>query len=343
MVVSTPRSGPVTIAEPNPATPQRTPDLDERPITLQLAEELFAPATIADIQAGFDQLRVFAECFEDAQKFRIALSNRLGGAERGSIGILAESVTPALDLAERSEKEWKKALLGCYRRVVPSEIRDWQQAQPGVGPHLMARLLGTIGHPVLASPHHWESATNKDGAARVLVADAPYLRNVGKLWAYCGHGDPTRRRRRGMHADDAMALGSPRAKMLVWNLAVATMKQKPSAVAHTSPGTQTAPGDSGPSDGPPSDVSPTPSELATGGPSDSCRGSTEAVPSPENSALIPGNYRDVYDRGRGIYATRDGWTLGHQHAAALRLTGKSILRDLWLAGTAHLDTLPRQG
>jgi len=41
-------------------------------------------------------------------------------------------------------------------------------------------------------------------------------------------------------------------------------------------------------------------------------------------------YRDVYEQGRATYATREGWTPARQHAAALRLVGKEILRDLWV-------------
>lgn len=64
-------------------------------------------------------------------------------------------------------------------------------------------------------------------------------------------------------------------------------------------------------------------------------------------------YRDVYDTARAKYADRvhdtdcpqclkDGvpggpWRPGHQHAAALRLVGKTILKDLWVAA-AREDT-----
>src|SRR3972149_2323308 len=43
-----------------------------------------------------------------------------------------------------------------------------------------------------------------------------------------------------------------------------------------------------------------------------------------------GLYRDVYDVARINYQSREGWTLGHQHNAALRKVGKEILRDLWI-------------
>lgn len=48
-----------------------------------------------------------------------------------------------------------------------------------------------------------------------------------------------------------------------------------------------------------------------------------------------GPYREAYDEARTKYAERD-WTDGHRHAAALRFTGKRILRDLWRVRHAEL-------
>lgn len=242
---------------------------------------------------AWHELRVFAELYADVQQTRIACANR---AERGGLDptILASYLVGLRD----SEHQLGLALVRCYRRVVPAPIRAWQQATPGIGEHLLARLLGAIGDPRWATPYHWESP---DGATahpepsqtaprRVLVADPPFERNVAKLWAYCGHGDPTRRRRRGMTAEDGAALGNPRAKMLVHLLAEASMK---------------------------------------------CGGTAaddHAVPSSvSRPSRARSPYRDTYEQARERYADREGWTPGHQHAAALRLVGKEILRDLWLA------------
>lgn len=210
---------------------------------------------------GWKELRIWAEMFEDAQKARIACTNR---AERS--GLDPAIYTPQLDAMKAAEHTVKLAMVRHYRRVVAGPIREWQQATPGIGEHLLARLLGIIGHPVHAEPHHWEG----EGANRVLIADLPFDRNIAKLWAYCGHGDPTRKRAKGMTAEQAFSLGNPRAKMVVHLLSEACMKQR------TSP------------------------------------------------------YRIVYDHARNIYEQREGWTPGHQHAAALRKVGKEVLRDLWI-------------
>lgn len=41
-------------------------------------------------------------------------------------------------------------------------------------------------------------------------------------------------------------------------------------------------------------------------------------------------YRPVYDAARQKYADREGWTLKHQHNAALRKMARALLLDLWL-------------
>lgn len=252
--------------DPSP-TVDRGP-IDTRATSVGGGTPPLPPGTAIDVPApraappdGWKELRIWAEMFEDAQKARIACTNR---AERS--GLDPTVYTPQLDAMKAAEHAVKLAMVRHYRRVVAGPIREWQQATPGIGEHLLARLLGVIGHPVHAEPHHWEG----EGANRVLISDPPFDRNIAKLWAYCGHGDPTRKKAKGMTAEQAFSLGNPRAKMVVHLLSEACMKQR------TSP------------------------------------------------------YRIVYDHARNTYADREGWTPGHQHAAALRKVGKEVLRDLWI-------------
>lgn len=153
--------------------------------------------------------------YEDAQKARIQCGNRIGSAS-----IDPDLTTGPLDALQAAEAEMGKALRAQYRRSVPEPIRRWQTDTRGIGEHMLARLLGIIGHPVIAQPYHWEG----EGADRVLVADPPFRRNVAKLWSYCGHGDPTRKRAKGMTAEAAAGLGNPRAKMLTHLMAEAVIK-----------------------------------------------------------------------------------------------------------------------
>lgn len=232
---------------------------------------------------GWLELRIWAEMFNDAQLQRIAATNR---AERG--GVDPGLYLPYLEMQERAEHVAKLGMVRCYRRVVPAPIRAWQKTQPGIGDHTLARLLGHLGHPVYATPHHWEGT----GSKRTLIADEPYDRTIGQLWQYCGHGDPARRVRKGITADELAGLGKPDLKMIVHLIAEACMKQKDREGA---------------------------------------------------------DYRDVYDARRLATLERlhaapcircgpsgkpaaegSPWSKAHQHADALRIVGKELLRDLWL-------------
>jgi len=53
-------------------------------------------------------------------------------------------------------------------------------------------------------------------------------------------------------------------------------------------------------------------------------------------------YRPVYDAARAKYATREGWTLKHQHNSALRKMARALLLDLWLTAQG-LDPIYGQG
>ena len=218
-----------------------------------------------------------------------------------------------LDLTLTTEQEVRAELVREYRRVAPPEVRAWQQATPGIGELGLARLLGHVGHPVHAVPYHWEG----DGPARRLVAGAPFDRSIRQLWAYCGHGWAGRPRSRLMTADELWALGQPVAKRVVRWMATGCQRQVEAEY-------------------------PTPQGVMARRPA-----------SPYRTDYVLA--RDRYgDRRHAQACPRCGprgqpappgspWTPGHQHAAALRLVGKTILRDLWLAAWEPRPGRPRLG
>lgn len=136
---------------------------------------------------GWIELRVWAEMLFDAQRARIACTNRI---ERG--GIDSAYFKPQLATLIAAEHEFALSLRECYRRTVPASIRAWQRDAVGIGAPALARLLGHLGDPS--------------------------TRSLRQLWSYCGHGDAERKRRKGMTQDEAKALGSPMCKMIVHQL-----------------------------------------------------------------------------------------------------------------------------
>lgn len=270
---------------------------------------------------AYDELRVLADSFEDAQRTRIQIENRLRSGT-----VPSAPVEEALASLLHAEKKLGLAMRRSFRTTAP-HIYQWVKDTAGIGEHLMARLLGCIGDPLIAQPYHWEG----DGAERVLIADEPFVRSVSQLWSYCGHGDPTRKRRKGMTVDEAFALGSPKAKMIVHLLAESAMKCTGGATTWPGPDYEAPPGADSPSG----------SSDAAGSYQDSTPGGSFSDDAPSFVAMprhAPvrrrSPYRDVYDHARRRYADRD-WTPAHQHNAALRYVGKQILRDLWIA--AHQE------
>lgn len=288
------------------------------------------PATEAVEWAAFDELRIYAECLADSMDHRIALANRLRSGT-----VPKDVVAELLADLNHTEKVLRRGMVKSFRRTAP-EVAAWTKETVGLGEETMARLIGCIGHPVVARPHHWEG----EGTSRQLVADEPYLRTVSQLWSYCGHGDPARRKRKGMTADDAMRLGSPHAKKLVYLLAVACMKcagseERPPAT-DADPTSTERPSLVDPFDPTGHIRSDAPGHPAGGSPHESA--DAEVATTPEGSPRRRSPYRDVYDDRRLVTADRHDWTPGHQHADAIRLTGKAILRDLWIVTRTAMET-----
>lgn len=332
--------------------------------------------------SGYRMLRVLAEMFYDAQENRKRIANRAGRYAQAE-GTPTKHTMPdwlafEVDNAAREEKRVGKLLVAHYHDVAPRGVILWQESTPGVGAHLTARLLGHLGHPRIAVPYHWEGT----GTKRALVADDPYLRSVGQLWAYCGHGDPALRGRSKV-AEENFAAGSPMLKMLVWNMASCAMKHKnpdptiepslPSAqasgrdpLAATQCGADTHlrrgggdlldPGQAD-CDTQVKAAGVDPSETADLARNDHHLPPVDGLGSSCTATIVNAvpisdtwPYRVVYDQRRletaerlhGQPCVRCGpsgkpaqpgtpWSKNHQLADALRIVGKTILRDIWEA------------
>ncbi len=246
---------------------------------------------------AYQGLKNAANAYFDVQDFRNAMENK---ARSGQADI--ELVSFAADRYREIEAHVSRIMVTEMRQAVPLQVRAWQKASPGIGEHLLAKLLGVIGDPYVAQPMRWEdrpgAAGGKDDPKRVLVAGEPYVRNVAKLWAICGVGDPARKRRAGMTTAEAAALGNPKAKATMRLLAESCTKQ---------PGSH-----------------------------------YEIVYREARERYAARVHAQLCAQCKDSSAAGEPWRPGHQHSAALRLVAKEILRDLWEAAReAHTDIPPR--
>lgn len=223
-----------------------------------------APGThAADAWAGeLEIVSVLGELLDDIERTRIANGNRIAALEReyGSSHPELDAIQAHLGTLEHSaELELKRA----WRK---HPLAPWAKAIPGAGEKLVARLICAVGDP----------------------ADR---QNVAKLWAYCGHGDPSRSRMIPKNAtqSELMKRGNPTAKKRTYLLA-AQFRRTPSSPYRM--------------------VYDDARERYAGRKHESvcvrC--------GPAGHPAKPGSE----------------WSLAHQDAAALRYVGKMFLRDLWV-------------
>jgi len=282
---------------------------------------------------SFDDIRMYSETLDDIEDVRMALENRIRALEDECTGaaalptdiyvmllgdVAAEKLlsvggmrvvgedgerkkNPAYDSITKDAKGgiWGNenyVIKQLERAMENHPLGPWimSPAQKGLGLKQAGRLLGVIEDPYIRAPVYGE-----DG--EVLEPARP-RRGPGELWAYCGahtvpgeHGGNVAPR----HQKGVQSNWNDKARMRLYTIAMSCMKQR------------------------------------KGNP-----------------------LRDVYDRGRKKYAnavhenecrnrsrinpngcgTREHpewgevgspWRLGHQHAAALRLVYKEVLKGLY--------------
>ena len=185
-VPATPLQGSPARANPNPEA------IDASPARASLDT---APMGQAPARADLDTIRTLGALLDDLEMVRVMNGNRIGALERE----YGESL-PHLDVIQKqvatAEHLAHLELVRAWRR---HPLAPWAKEYRGVGEKSIARLVAIIGDPA-----------ERD--------------NPAKLWAYCGHGDPRRRRTKGMSQEEAFRLGNPRAKKQVWLIATSLLK-----------------------------------------------------------------------------------------------------------------------
>jgi hypothetical protein len=154
-------------------------------------------------------LALAADIVDDLERVRIAEENRLRALSDPALFGLDEAhpdiarLTAIITALAKVEHD---AVLNLQRIVRRHPLGEWAKGQRGVGEKTVARLLATMG-----------------GDPYINLATGE-VRTVSQLWAYCGHGDPGRRIRKGMTQEELFACGNPIAKKRVWLVATSCLK-----------------------------------------------------------------------------------------------------------------------
>lgn len=329
---SIPAGQPATDSQPSSTCGEQVPPAGASPFT----PTKDAAPRLADYQYAL--LSMAAKEVDDLESARVAAENRLrqtirtvadkDGEKRG-FGLLPPNVCAEDDkkaiqkviaaakdtkcppdgwhpgvwqlatIAARITEAEKMAIRHLEKQVKALPLGPWLAAQAGVGDKQAGRLLGAIGDPYIRPAIEHDDAPTEPARPRIL----------SELFSYCGHGDPTRKPFSGMTQAEAKRLGNPEAKKRVRVIAMKAIQ-------------------------------------------------FNGEPDKNGNPRPRSPYRDVYEKAREQYATAthasecmnrsrinpngcgirahpewgepgSPWRDGHQHQAALRLTGKAFLADLW--------------
>lgn len=241
-------------------------------------------------------LALAADIVDDLERTRIANENRLRMLTRTEVDEDGEmrglgmderdpNVARTAALVDMLAKAEHQAILNLNKLLREHPLGPWIKTQKGVGEKTAARLLAVVGDPY-------------------VNLQTGEVRTISQLWAYCGHGDPGRRKFKGMTQDDLFRLGNPTAKKRVWLIATAILKAGGGEEKATgAPLTQAAA------------ASLAAVYYARKAATEAREHAAECVRcGPSGKPALPGS----------------PWSDAHRHADALRIVGKEFLRELWL-------------
>lgn len=164
------------------SAPVPAPNVFANPIP-RSARARQTPEPIGAAPALLATIRTLGGILDDLERVRIMATNRVDAQQREH-GSSMPHLDVVLDPLKAAEHQAELELIRAWRL---HPLAPWAKNIQGVGEKSIARLISHTGDP----------------------AERP---NVAKLWAYCGLGDPARKRRRGMTGEEALALGNPDAK-----------------------------------------------------------------------------------------------------------------------------------
>ena len=168
-------------------------------------------------------LRIAVEAHEAAMEYRKAFDNRARAWGESNVTAIAR------DSIHLHEGKLRLNATHAYRQCVPTPIREWQAATPGLGEPGVARLLGHVGHPAWKWVHQWhgegkcknpdDPACDCPGRHLVLVDSSP--RTFGQLIAYSGIVPGRGKRSKGMSVTEIGAFGNDHVGPVLHSLAEA--------------------------------------------------------------------------------------------------------------------------
>jgi hypothetical protein len=285
-------------------------------------------------------LALLADTLDDLERTRIANENRLrqltrtgtdaDGEERGfGLTLDQPQVAVLADIVEALAKLEHQSTLNLQRALRKHPLGPWVKATIGIGEKQGARLIAAIGDP------YWNT-----------LHDRP--RTVSELWAYCGYQVIFPAAQRVVDAHESSGGGER------------THPGQSTTEAHPSGAGVIKQGDPGHTVGDThmsaAGVAPTRTRGQRANWSTTAK--TRAYLVAEScikQARSP--YRAIYDDGRAKYAeaihrrpcrrcgpagkpaeTGTPLSAGHQHARAMRLVSKEILKHLWRESKRIHDT-----
>ncbi len=142
-------------------------------------------------------IRTLGGILDDLERVRIMSTNRVAAQER-EYGSAVPHLDVILAPIKAAEHQAELELIRAWRK---HPLAPWAKSIKGVGEKSIARLISHVGDP----------------------GERP---NPAKLWAYCGLGDPARKRFKGMTQAEAFALGNPAAKKQCWLIGEAFVKTR---------------------------------------------------------------------------------------------------------------------
>lgn len=159
------------------------------------------------------EIRFLCRLLDDIEKTRIANDNRADSITR-IMGVPASVAIPHFyDLTIQIAKIEQDTIKLIEEVWKEHPLAEWQNNYLGLGAKSAARLISIIDDPTIGTVGYWE---NEGEPNRRWVITGVFQRNIGKLWAYCGIGDPERTLYPSISQEDMLRLGNPYAKKQVW-------------------------------------------------------------------------------------------------------------------------------